>query len=232
MLAEKVKFSISDEVLALGVKGVYFNMDNIRNKYTDPEFEVFKKQTLEESLSQLSEEVIKENAVLKGYRDLHSAVGCSNRKNISSPESLISNFLRNKQLPAINLLVDIYNLISAKSFIAIGAHDLSEITGNVQLRLTKGNETFLPLGYKELKQVKAGSYAYIDESENILCYLETKQVEKTKVTPETTECFFIVQGNAETDWEYIEKVADELINTIKRFCGGQEYYLFPPAKQE
>jgi DNA/RNA-binding domain of Phe-tRNA-synthetase-like protein len=228
MIYEKIDFDVSDEVLALGLQGVYFSMGGIQNKLGDPEFEEIREQTINELLAGLSDDKIKGSPVLNGFRLLHQAVGRSNRKNIASSENLVSNLLKTGRLPRINLLVDIYNLVSVKTFLAIGAHDLAEVSGNIHLRFTKGTEKFLPLGSEQLKEIGAGEYAYIDDEEDIICRLEVRQVEKTKVTERTTECFFIVQGNAATDYDYLKLAADELINLIKRFCGGHERILYAP----
>lgn len=228
MFYNQVKFDISDEVTALGLQGAYFSMGNIRNKLTDSEFEEIKEQAIKELLSDLSDDKIKENTILSGFRRLHDAVGRSNKKNVSSPENLLHNLLRTGQLPRINLLVDIYNLVSIKTFLAIGAHDLANVSGNIHLRLTKGTEKFLPLGSEQLKIVSSGEYAYIDDNEDVICRLEVRQVEKTKVTEHTTECFFIVQGNPATDSDYLKMCTEQLINLIKKFCGGQEHMLYTP----
>jgi DNA/RNA-binding domain of Phe-tRNA-synthetase-like protein len=147
---------------------------------------------------------------------------------VASPENLLSALLRSRRLPQINVVVDIYNLMSVKSRLALGAHDIAHISGNINLRMTTGTENFWPLGMPEPKAVGAGEYAYVDDQNDIICRLETRQVEKTKVTVETTECFYIVQGNAATDDMYIKSVTDELIALTKRFCGGEERILYAP----
>jgi len=50
-------------------------------------------------------------------------------------------------------------------------------------------------------------------------------VEKTKVTENTTSCFYIVQGNKATPSPYILKTAKELIALTIKFCGGEAVYL-------
>jgi DNA/RNA-binding domain of Phe-tRNA-synthetase-like protein len=103
--------------------------------------------------------------------------------------------LKHGQLPRINLLVDIYNLVSVKTHLSLGAHDRQKLGGDVHLKLTTGTERFWPIGTNELYPVKPGKYAYVDDDNDIICRLEVRQVEKTKVLPDTTACFFIVQGN-------------------------------------
>jgi len=92
--------------------------------------------------------------------------------------------------------------------------------------LTNGKEGFWPLGASKPKPVGPDEYSYIDDDNDIICRLEVRQVEKTKITTGTTECFYIVQGNSATDEEYIRAATEDLIALTKRFCGGKERMLY------
>lgn len=225
---EEIEFFISDEVKALGVVGAYLAIGDLHNQESDPAFEEIKAQVVSDIISELSQERIQNDPILAGFRQLHKAVGRSIKKNVASPENLLSVLLQSGRLPHVNLLVDIYNLVSIKTRLALGAHDISKISGNVSLRLTNGTENFWPLGYDQPKPLGAGEYAYVDDSNDIICRLEVRQVEKTKVTHNTTECFYIIQGNAATGAEYVREVVEELLTLTRRFCGGQARMLYAP----
>ncbi len=222
---DQFQFDISDAAQSLGLKAVCFVVEGIRNQQTHPEFEKLKTQTIAQVTRDLSSEVIQTNPVLLGFRALHDAIGRSNRKNVASPESLLKLVLQTGGLPQVNVLVDIYNLMSVKTCLSLGAHDLAAIHGNVHLRLTDGSETFWPMGSEKPKIVSPDEYAYVDDEKNVLCRLEVRQCETTKITLDTTACFFIVQGNAWTEQTYLHNTANELLTLIKRFCGGQERML-------
>ena len=130
---------------------------------------------------------------------------------------LLKNLLKKQEFHKINPLVDLYNLISMDTKLALGAHDLDKIEGNITLRLTQGNENYIPLGSEE---VKAGIYSYIDDANDIICYSEIRQVDKTKVTNESKDIFFIVQGNKETSDKYVKDIAKELITVVTYYLGG------------
>ena len=221
MPLEQFQFQISDATQALGLKAVCFVIEGVHNQQTHPEFEKLKAQTLAQVTADLSSEAIRTDPILGGFRVLHDAIGRSNRKNVASPESLLKLVSQTGGLPQVNLLVDIYNLVSVKTRLSLGAHDLRAINGNVQLRLTDGSETFWPMGSDKSKVVSPGEYAYIDDAHNVLCRLEVRQCERTKITLDTTDGFFIVQGNAQTTETYLHKTAKELLTLIRRFCGGQ-----------
>ena len=81
---------------------------------------------------------IKKSKILEGFRKLHRKIGKSNKKYISSPENLLMYIIKHNKLPHTNLLVDIYNLISVRYLLSIGAHDLHAVIGNISLRITNG----------------------------------------------------------------------------------------------
>jgi DNA/RNA-binding domain of Phe-tRNA-synthetase-like protein len=228
MSYETIKFDISEEVKSLGANGAYFAMRGLQIRETDPVFEQQKKDTLEALLPTLSLDSIAADPILLGFRTLHERVKVSNRKHVASPENLLQFLVQRRQMPHINLLVDIYNLVSIRTRLALGAHDIKNISGNVHLKLTNGTETFWPLGSDKPKPVGAGEYGYIDDANDIICRLEVRQVEKTKVTLATQECFYIVQGNPGSDVKHIKEATDELIEMTKRYCGGEVRFLYAP----
>lgn len=133
---------------------------------------------------------------------------------------LLKNLLKKQEFHKINPLVDLYNLISMDTKLALGAHDLDKTEGNITLRLTQGNENYIPLGSEEAKEVKAGIYSYIDDANDIICFSEIRQVDKTKVTNESKDIFFIVQGNNENSDKYVKDIAKELIIVVTYYLGG------------
>lgn len=163
--------------------------------------------------------------MLAGFRDLHTKVGRSNREYIASPEGLRWLFLERGRFPRINVLVDAYNLVSIKTGLALGAHDIDRVRGNITLRLTKGDETFIPLGKTEPVKVFPGEYGYIDDENNVICRLEVLQVEPTKVTTETTDVFVIIEGNTNTSVESVKGAAQEVCNLITQYCDGTSHFL-------
>ena len=121
---------------------------------------------------------------------------------------------------SINKVVDIYNIISMDSKLALGAHDIDKVDGNITLKITNGSERFIPLGSSELQELKAGEYSYVDDSNDIVCRLEIRQVDKDKVTEDTKNVFYIVQGNEATPDELLEEVANRIISLTTKYCGG------------
>lgn len=224
-----MRFIFDDAVKQLGVNGMYFIIEGMHNKVSDDAFikmeqSYFSMLNIDDMLKRLTN-----SEIVQGFRDLHTKVNCSGKKFVSSPENLIEYYIKNRSLPSINLIVDIYNYVSLQSELALGAHDTDFIEGDISLRLASGKENFLPLGYSKPVHVKSGEYCYIDDANDVLCRLEVRQVEKTKVNLGTKSCFYIVQGNARTPREYIIEQSKKLIALTTQFCGGSVTNLYIPS---
>ena len=78
----------------------------------------------------------------------------------------------------------------------------------------------MPLGSDEPKPVRPGEYSYVDDDNEVICHLEIRQVEKDKVTEDSKNIFYIIQGNEATPQSLLQEAAEELIRLTTRFCGG------------
>jgi DNA/RNA-binding domain of Phe-tRNA-synthetase-like protein len=227
MSVDNISFDIAPEVTGYGVNGIYLIISGLRNSDIDSQFEQYRDETINRLLEKLTPEAIAQDPFLKGYRDLHSMVGFSNRNFPAAPETLLENLVRYRKMAHVNLLVDIYNLVSVQTHLAFGAHDLARITGDIHLRPMQGDEGYWPLGSPEPKKARPGGYSYIDDADDIICMLDSRQVEKTKVIKETRDCFYIIQGNAIIPFESLQKGAELLISLTKKYCGGEPRVLYP-----
>jgi DNA/RNA-binding domain of Phe-tRNA-synthetase-like protein len=154
------------------------------------------------------------------FQQLHRRVGVSPRKEQSSVERLLLLALKRGELPAINNLVDAYNLVSLRTCCSLGAHDLDAIALPVSLRLLTGQESFTPLGETTPAAVVPGEYGYVDAASRLLCRLDVRQADFSKVTQCTRNVLLIVQGTAEHAPEVLRRVVEDVIELTMRYCGG------------
>lgn len=215
-----MNFYVEDVVKQLGVKVVGVAIKGLNNDSVSDDFIHYRNNEVDRLRKKYQNFSIATDEILNGFYELHTKVGVGRRKNVPASENLITHLMKNNDLYSINKVVDIYNLISIDTKLALGAHDMDFIEGNVSLRLTNGSELFIPLGQEEPKQVKVGEYSYIDDANEVICRLEIRQVNKTMVTEKTTNVFYIVQGNDFVSEEYIESVAQRLIDETTKYCGG------------
>lgn len=216
-----MNFYISKEVSELGIHVAGVVISDCDNTTPFFQWEEYKEKAIVELLTFYQNYDYQHDPILEGFYQLHEKVHVKRRKNLPAPENLIRLLLKHQYLFHVNPIVDCYNIISLRSKLALGAHDIDSINGDVTLRFTNGDEYFLPLGQKEPKKVASGEYSYIDDSNEIICRLEIRQVEKTKVTERSKNIFFIVQGNENTSIDYVKQTAEDLITLITNFFGGK-----------
>jgi DNA/RNA-binding domain of Phe-tRNA-synthetase-like protein len=201
------------------MSGVCYAVWNLSNKRRSAKFDALAMQSVQVMLSTPAE-CDREDSILADFRRLHQSVGANDAAIVSSPESLLNSVRRNGRLPRINLLVDIYNLISIETRLSLGAHDIKHVHGDIRLRLADGSERFVPLGSAAPQPVRKGQYCYVDDANDVLCWLDVRQCDKSKVSLDTREAFVMVQGNRATDAQYLQAAGDRLGELINRFCGG------------
>ena len=221
-LSPPVDFAITDDVRRLGVRGAFAVLSGLDNRGAHPGLQAWREELARQLASALTADFIQTDPVLRGFRDLHDRVKRSNKRFVSSAEALAGLFLRKGVVPSINPLVDIYNAVSLETRLSLGAHDVSRVQGRITLGLARGGERFVPLGAIEPEAIQPGEYCYVDETSEVLCRLEHRQCERTRVTPATTQCFYIIQGNAATPRAMLEAALARLVEQTIRFCGGRE----------
>jgi DNA/RNA-binding domain of Phe-tRNA-synthetase-like protein len=154
------------------------------------------------------------------FQELLRKVGVNPRKEPPSLEKLLTFALRRGDLPRINSLVDAYNLVSVRTSLSLGAHDLDRIALPITLRLLAASESFIPLGRDTPVPVAAGEYGYVDGAGRILCRLDILQAEFSKVTEATTRALLIIEGTAAHPSALLGRALEDAAAQVIRFCGG------------
>ena len=208
-----MKLTITPAVRALGIDVVMAVVSgaNVSNK-SGP-LEKRKKAVIEE----LTSVDPTTDPILQAYRDLYPP---THHQEYTPPAAHLLGLIgRNGRLPNINTVVDCYNLVSARTRLSVGAHDTAHIEGDLTFRLTDGSELYTPLGETTPVAVEPGEYACLDDHK-ILCRLDLKQCQQTRITKDTRQFALYVQGNAATDRPYLEAALGEVCDLITEICGG------------
>ena len=225
-----MKFYVQRAVLDAGVKILFAAVYGMDNHREDPEWAAYRDQRLRELYDEYAELDIHADPILEGFNLLHDKTGVKRRKNIPASENLIRLLKKNQGMFFINQAVDIYNLISLESKLALGAHSIDRVEGDFTLRFTDGTERFVPIGQTEPIPVAAHEYCYCDDANEVLCRLEVRQVEKTKVEESARNIFYIIQGNEATPDELLHEIAQKIIDLTTKYCGGTGIIIKPGIK--
>lgn len=172
-----------------------------------------------ELLARHSYESVAAEPALAGYRALHARLGKTGRQYLPSPESLFKLVFKRGAWRSIDPLVDAYSLVSLRTRVSIGAHDLARLCLPVRLVPTQGGETFLPIGESTPQTLGANEYCYRDATGQVLGRMEIRQAAATCVTDTTRDVLFIVQGHAGLRLPTLRATVDELLATVRALVG-------------
>ena len=222
-----MEFKVEKAVLDAGVKIVFVVIRGLDNSKENVEWHAHREVLLNNLLERYKDIDVHKDPILEGFNLLHDHIGVKRRKNIPASENLIKLLQKHSSLTYINKIVDIYNLISLDSKLALGAHNIDRVSGNVTLRFTDGTERFVPLGQTEPVAINPHEYSYIDDSNEVLCRLEIRQVQKTLVDETARNVFYIVQGNDATSDELLHQTAQKIIDLTTQYCGGVGEIIIP-----
>ena len=222
-----MKFKVEKAVIDSGVKIIFAVMENIDNTGENAQWREYREKRLEELYAQYEGIDVHADPILEGFNILHDNVGVKRRKNIPASENLIKLLLKNHGMFYINKAVDIYNLVSLETKLALGAHNIDNVSGNVTLRFTDGAERYIPLGQEQPVPVAPHEYCYCDDDNEVLCRLEIRQVNKTRVDENTCNIFYIIQGNDATPDSLLNDAAERIITLTVKYCGGDGRIIIP-----
>jgi DNA/RNA-binding domain of Phe-tRNA-synthetase-like protein len=137
-------------------------------------------------------------------------------------EALRRRLASGKALPDINPLVNFYNYGSALLCAPVGAWDL-EAVGDFPLRLliTRGDESFVELGTRNIEKALPGEIAYACGEELVTRHFVWRQAELGKVTTGTRDFFMVSEILPEPGTTAAEEVRDHLVRGLADHFGVQ-----------
>jgi DNA/RNA-binding domain of Phe-tRNA-synthetase-like protein len=145
----------------------------------------------------------KNATIFKGYVALHDRY--TDQKGIPASSAALIDFILEKgSVPKINTFVDIYNVVSSFTGISIGAHDIDRLEGTPKLEIFTRDMPFKMIGHSKNVLAKKGEYGYVDDK-GVLCKMDIKQCNRTKVTEHTKRVLMIFQGHPDLDYHDLEK---------------------------
>jgi DNA/RNA-binding domain of Phe-tRNA-synthetase-like protein len=158
------------------------------------------------------------------WREIYKKFGSKPRDFRCSAEALTRIILRGSEIKKISPLVDLYNLISIKYILPVGAEDLDKMEGDLELTFADGTEDYTPLGEEEYDPPKMGEVIYRDDFGVICRRWNWREGDRTKITKSTKNAVVVIESIASIP---IKDAVEELGDLIKQYCGGEIkiYYL-------
>ncbi|MBI2464971.1 arginine--tRNA ligase [Candidatus Shapirobacteria bacterium] len=174
--------------------------------------ESLKKQHTSESFFELEK--------VTAYEKCFSEFGTDPKVFAPAHVALSKRVLEGGLIPDINPMVNLYNSYSITNIIPFGGEDLDKVYGNFRLFIAKGGEKWFPIGAIKSKSAVEGELVWGDGLDLSTRALNWRQCERTKLTSESTNGYFVMDGFRGINDDLIKKIANEFVQKVKGLFGG------------
>jgi len=217
-----MRFEIHEEILKKNPSifiGVVVGKD-IDNTGEDPYIRDYLEENIAGILPKLTGKV-KENPKVVPYREAFSAFGINPNKFMCSIEALLTRIQKTSKIPLINSVVDLGNGVSLKYVLPIGAHDLGQVSDEIEVRFSREDDLFVPFGSDQSEPVDPGEVVYASKNCVRTRRWMWRQSEIGKITEQSTYIFFPIDGFVGINEKEVILARDELADMIEKRLGGK-----------
>jgi len=155
---------------------------------------------------------------LKAWRATFSGFGVKPTQYRSAAESLLRRLTKQGDIPSINPLVDLANLVSIRWRLPVAVFDQALATGGTSVRFAEGSEEFTDLGSDAPTSPAPGEVVFVDEaglvSARRWCW---RQSDQSAARPTTVEVLITVEGqhlDAEPD---VAEATQDLLDLLAEY---------------
>ncbi len=132
---------------------------------------------------------------IAAWRRAFARFGAKPTQHRNAAEALLRRLAKRGDVPGINTLVDIGNLVSIRYAMPVAVFDRANVAGSIAVRFATGAERFTDLGSTESVHPDPGEVVFVDEDNVVAarrgCWCQSAQ---SATGPTTVEALIVVEG--------------------------------------
>jgi DNA/RNA-binding domain of Phe-tRNA-synthetase-like protein len=202
----------------------------VRNEKKNEQIKRLRKSVFEEVRAKYNIETLKDDPIVRAYRDFYWKLDVDPTKTRPSGEALLRRVLHGDGFPNISTVVDAYNLASMKTIVPISGFDADRLNLPLQFRFAGSGEAFMGIGMSKLLFL-TDKMLVLGDARQALCIYPYRDCDYTKITLQTRNVMIIGYGTpamtdqqlkwtVETTLLYIKEVADGEVEMTKVFSSS------------
>ena len=139
-----------------------------------------------------------------------------------APEALLRRLTKKGDIPSINTLVDIGNLVSIRYALAVAMVDTRAVTGPITVKFADGSENFTPLFETQVEHPEPGEVVFSDDTGMLVarrwCW---RQADQSAARDDTASAIVTIEGHHAEARADIERATADLLALLKEYAGGE-----------
>lgn len=158
---------------------------------------------------------------LAAWRSAFRGFGVDPTQYRSASEALLRRLTKKGDIPNINLLVDLANMVSIRYALPVAVFDTRALQGAVTVHFSSGEERYTTLGQDEVDHPETGEVVFSDETGLVIarrwCW---RQSEESAAQAETTDAIITVEAHHAGGRKDVEAALDDLLGLLAKYAGG------------
>ena len=195
--------------------------EGMSNKVTPLELlELYQKEQ-QKAIEKIGDTPLSELESLAAWRGAFRGFGVNPTKYRSAVEALLRRLTKKGDIPSINTLVDIANLISIRYRLPVAFFDIRQLQGAVTVKLSDGTERFTPLFQKDVEHPEIGEVVFADEADMVIarrwCW---RQSDESATREDTTAALITIEAQHESGRADVEAAMQDVLSLLEKYVGG------------
>jgi DNA/RNA-binding domain of Phe-tRNA-synthetase-like protein len=167
------------------------------------------------ALTRLKATAIADLPSIAAWRRVFTRFGAKPTQHRNAAEALLRRLAKHGDIPTINTLVDIANLVSIRYAMPVAVFDQAHIAGSTTVRFATGAELFTDLGSTDSVHPDPGEVIFVD-SNNVVsarrwCWRQSAQSATSTIT---VEALIVVEGHHDTAGRDVESALTDLTSLL------------------
>jgi DNA/RNA-binding domain of Phe-tRNA-synthetase-like protein len=161
---------------------------------------------------------------LAAWRSVFRGFGLDPTQYRGAAEALLRRLTKKGEIPSVNTLVDIGNLVSIRYALPVALFDLRATSGGITVRLASGDERYTTLneaGEAHPAHPEPGEVIFADETGLVIarrwCW---RQSDESAMRDDSTRALVTVEAHHEGGLADVTAALDDLQSLMARYAGG------------
>jgi DNA/RNA-binding domain of Phe-tRNA-synthetase-like protein len=173
------------------------------------------------TITRIGSTALSEIETLAAWRSAFRTFGVNPTKYRSATEALLRRLTKKGDIPSINAVVDICNLVSIRYGLPVAAFDTRHLSGPITVRFASGSECFTPLFLAEIENPEPGEVIFADDAELVVarrwCW---RQSDESATQNDTRDAIFTVESHHPGGYPDVKTALGDLQQLLTEFVGG------------
>jgi len=193
----------------------------LRNGETPAPLRIAYEAEQQATLDRIGSKPLSEIESLAAWRRVFSSFGVDPTQYRNAAEALLRRLTKQGNIPSINTLVDLGNMVSIRYALPVAIMDSAQVVDPLTVRLADGSERFTTLGQDVVEHPDIGEVIFADAEGSVYarrwCW---RQSAKSAAQVTTTQAIITIEAHHPTGREAVQAAVNDLLDLLRTYSGA------------